>query len=74
MKLLEAVVGAAALIALSVVPAVAQAVRGQLVERASQLPIRGGFLTLVDEQGRELARALTDRAGQFLLRAPAPGT
>lgn len=33
----------------------------------------GGFVVLVGMDGREIARTLTDRAGTFAIRAPAPG-
>ncbi|HWP37873.1 MAG TPA: carboxypeptidase-like regulatory domain-containing protein, partial [Gemmatimonadales bacterium] len=51
----------------------AQAVRGVLVERGNNRPIRGAFVVLLDEQDAEVARVLTDDAGRFLIRAPAPG-
>ena len=52
----------------------AQTVRGQLVDSISGSPLNSAFLTLVDEQGVERARAITDGAGQFVLLAPAPGS
>jgi protocatechuate 3,4-dioxygenase beta subunit len=51
----------------------AQAVRGVLVERGSGRAIRGAFVVLLDERDAEVARALTDDAGRFLVRAPTPG-
>ncbi len=56
------------------VPLEAQTVRGQLVDSISRSPLGGAFLTLVDQQGVERARAITDDAGQFVLLAPAPGS
>jgi len=52
----------------------AQAVRGQLTDSISRSPIAGAFLTLVDAQGAERARAITNSAGEFTLSAPAAGT
>jgi protocatechuate 3,4-dioxygenase beta subunit len=51
----------------------AQAVRGVLVERGNGRPVRGAFVVLLDERDAEVARALTDDAGRFLVRAPSPG-
>lgn len=64
----------AAAVVLGTGPGRAQAVRGQLVDRASGAPISGAFVVLLDQQEREVARALTDDRGRFLLRAPEPGT
>ncbi len=55
-------------------PLCAQAVRGQLVDRANGFPIGGAFVVLLDPAGGEAARVLTGPDGTFLLRAPAPGT
>src|SRR3954471_7296221 len=52
----------------------AQTVRGQLVDSISRSPLSGAFLTLVDQQGVERARAITNEAGEFVLVAPAAGT
>jgi len=49
-------------------------VRGQLTDSISRSPIAGAFLTLVDAQGAERARAITNSAGAFTLSAPAAGT
>jgi hypothetical protein len=51
----------------------AQSVRGQLTDSVTRSPLPGAFLTLVDEQGAEKARTITNGAGEFLLTAPAPG-
>lgn len=59
---------------LGTAPVLAQAVRGQLVDRANGAPISGAFVVLLDQQEREVARALTGDQGRFLLRAPGPGT
>lgn len=64
----------AAALVLAATPALAaQTVRGQLTDSVSRSPLPGTFLTLVDEQGVERARAITNRAGEFVLTAPAPG-
>lgn len=52
----------------------AQTVRGQLIDSISRMPLHGAFLTLLDAEGRERGRAITDATGQFVLQAPAPGT
>jgi len=52
----------------------AQTVRGQLVDSISRTPLHGAFLTLLDAEGLERGRAITDAAGQFVLQAPAAGT
>ncbi|PYP40676.1 MAG: hypothetical protein DMD48_02735, partial [Gemmatimonadetes bacterium] len=64
----------AALLLITALPAAAQSVRGQLTDSVSRAPLPGAFLTLVDDHGVEQARAITNRAGEFLLTAPAPGT
>jgi hypothetical protein len=38
------------------------------------VPVGEGFVVLLDERDREVARSLTSTDGRFLLRAPAPGT
>ena len=52
----------------------AQAVHGQLTDSVTRSPIVGAFLTLVDAQGAERARAITDAAGQFTITAPSAGS
>jgi hypothetical protein len=57
------------------VPALrAQAVRGVLVDKSNGFPIGGGFVVLLDQSGREVARVLTGDGGLFLLRARVAGT
>ena len=51
----------------------AQTVRGQLTDSVTRAPLRGAFLTLVDEHGVEKARTITNGSGEFLLTAPAAG-
>jgi hypothetical protein len=48
-------------------------VAGQVVDAATAAPVGEGFVVLLDEQGREVARTLTAADGRFLLRAPRPG-
>ena len=55
-------------------PLSAQTVRGELVDSISRTPLHGAFLTLLDAEGVERGRAITDAAGQFVLQAPVPGT
>ncbi|HYX82380.1 MAG TPA: carboxypeptidase-like regulatory domain-containing protein, partial [Gemmatimonadales bacterium] len=55
-------------------PLAAQSVQGQLTDSITKTPLPGAFLTLVDEQGVERARTITNGAGEFLLTAPSAGT
>lgn len=52
----------------------AQSVRGTLVDGTSGQPIPSAFVTLVNEQGLEVARTLTGAGGTFLLMAPLAGS
>ena len=52
----------------------AQTVRGVLSDSVSRTPIPGAFVTLVDSQGTERVRTITNRGGEFRLSAPTPGT
>ena len=52
----------------------AQTVRGVFSDSVSRTPIRGAFVTLVDSQGTERVRTITNQAGEFVLSAPTPGT
>ncbi len=47
---------------------------GQVVDQASGGPVGEGFVVLLDDQGREVARALATAAGRFILPAPRPGS
>jgi hypothetical protein len=67
-------VGLLALIALLGRDVAAQTVRGQLSDSVSRSPLVGAFLTLVDAEGVERARAMTDGTGAFTLTAPAAGS
>ena len=46
---------------------------GQVVDGTSAAPVGEGFVVLLDEQGREVARTLTAADGRFSLRAPGAG-
>src|SRR3989442_1398286 len=65
----------AALLLIAALPATgslaAQTVRGQLIDSISRAPLPGAFVTLVDEQGVERVRAMTNATGEFVLSAPA---
>lgn len=53
-------------------PARAQVVAGEFVDADGQ-PITSARVSLQDEGGATVRSVLTDQAGRFLLRAPAPG-
>ncbi len=63
-----------ALSLLLALPVAAQSVRGLLTHSLTSSPIPGAFVTMIDEHGSELARAITNGAGEFLLTVPTPGT
>jgi hypothetical protein len=46
---------------------------GQVLDAATAAPVGEGFVVLLDEQGREIARTLTAADGRFTIRAPRPG-
>ena len=50
-----------------------QTVHGQVRESGSNTPVRGSFVVLLDETGRRRVGLLTDSAGRYVIRAPAPG-
>jgi carboxypeptidase family protein len=52
----------------------AQTVHGLFRDSVSRTPLRGAFVTLVDAQGTERVRTITNQAGEFVLSAPTPGT
>jgi len=62
-----------ALSLLVVAPSAAQSVRGLLTDSLTSSPIPGAFVTMIDDQGNELARTITNAAGEFLLTASTPG-
>ena len=51
----------------------AQIVTGQVVDSISGTPVGTGFVVLLDEENREVARSLSEGDGLFRLAAPAPG-
>ena len=51
----------------------AQIVRGQVVDSLAGTPIADGAVVLIDQDGVEVSRTLTDEDGLFLLRAPGAG-
>jgi carboxypeptidase family protein len=65
------------LVALSLAPPVAalgaQTVTGQVVDSVSGTPVGEGFVVLLNERGREVARTLAAPDGRFTLDAPPPG-
>lgn len=74
------IAGAAAALALATpilfvrpVPLSAQVVRGQIVDGATQAPIPGAFIVLVDSTGAERGGVLSGSAGAFVLKAPRAG-
>jgi len=54
-------------------PLAAQVVAGQVVDQATAAPVGEGFVVLLDEQGREVARTLTAADARFVLHAPRSG-
>lgn len=54
-------------------PVLAQSVQGRMVHESDGRPVAGGFVILTDTLGHEVARALTDASGAFVLVAPTPG-
>jgi hypothetical protein len=51
----------------------AQVIQGTLVDNVNQQPLAGAFVTLIDAADGEVARAMTDREGRFVIEAPGPG-
>ncbi len=51
----------------------AQVVGGTIRERDNGTPLRAALVVLMDSAGKERGATLTDGAGAFVLRAPAPG-
>ena len=62
-----------ALAALAAPRLAAQTIVGQVVDAVTSAPVGEGFVVLLDERGREVARGLTGVDGRFVLRAPGPG-
>lgn len=74
MRLIERSLVLAGLLGLAAArPAIAQMIRGRVVETTAGVAVGGGFVVLVGMNGKEVTRTLTDREGRFSLRAPLPG-
>lgn len=54
--------------------ATAQTVRGRVLEEGVGTPLPGAMIVLVDAEGTQVGRILTDDLGRFTLRAPQTGT
>lgn len=52
----------------------AQTVHGVRIDSLTDLPVEGGFVVLLDDAGREVARALAGYQGRFAVAAPRAGT
>ena len=55
-------------------PAAAQVIRGTVIDNTTFLGVAGAAVTALDSAGKPVASALTDSAGAFVLRVPAPGS
>ncbi len=64
---------AALLLALASASLGAQAVRGRVVQPDSVSPARGVLIAASDARGKEIARALTNELGEFMLALPGAG-
>jgi hypothetical protein len=64
----------ATLIALSSASMSAQVVQGALIDSTTGTPIDRAFIVLLDEEGVQQNRVLTDSEGRFRLRAPTTGS
>ena len=54
-------------------PAVAQTLRGQVVEEGTGTVIAGALVLLVSPDGDEAASAVSGGTGAYVIRVPAPG-
>ena len=54
-------------------PAIAQIVRGRVLEEGAGTPLPGAMIVLIDSEGTQVGRILTDDLGRFTLRAPQAG-
>lgn len=52
----------------------AQIVRGRVLEEGVGTPLSGAMIVLIDNEGTQVGRILTDELGRFTLRAPRAGT
>ena len=55
-------------------PLVAQSVQGRVLLQASEEPVAGALILLLDHAGVEVARAATTPSGGFSIRAPTAGS
>lgn len=55
------------------VPASAQSVRGRVTDAATQQPVAGAFVVLLDATGDGVRANISGPGGEFALNAPAPG-
>lgn len=65
-------------VSLAVLPLIAWSAHAQVVRGTAITPdsllVPGVIVTLLDDKGQPVARALSDEGGSFSMRAPAPGT
>ncbi len=54
-------------------PLRAQTIIGQVIEKNSGAPVPAGFVALIGADGQEIARALSNNDGRFVLRTREPG-
>ena len=67
-------IGAVVLLSLLATSSLAgQSVRGQVLDSVSGSPVARGFVVLVDEQGKELARTLSTNTGRFFIQVGVTG-
>jgi hypothetical protein len=70
----RSVIGLSASLALTAAPAVAQVIRGQVLDADRGQPIPAARLLLITEAGATLDTTMSDGQGRFRLEAPAPGS
>ena len=54
-------------------PVSGQALHGHLLELGTEIPISGGSVSLIDEEGGTVVSTFSNSSGLFLLQAPSPG-
>lgn len=74
MKQLRIAVLGALLLTASPAGLISQTVRGRVIDRTSGVPVARGFVILLDSSGVEIARALSDDQGRFLMKAASAGS
>jgi len=67
------ILAAAAALVLAASPALGQVIRGTVVDSASQQPLEAAQVTALAVTDVPASQAVTDRAGDFILRVAAPG-